>query len=265
MKKSPAAPPVYRPSPQPRVLQRKTAAAPALPIAPRVYRPQPLPKVLQRKTAGAPRIVARSLRSNTIQGVLIIDDEYFNSAHLVPTTVSQLSNPGKAALNAKSVKDHQQAIITQLNRWAENDKSEYEFKNWQLAAQAALAPQGIDPTRTFSKAISVAQDTVTDATPLQPPTPMQSGRRQEILDPLLAQVEDYEDQNPTSHGGQHMSLARSMSLTATAMERREKLESQSQKISKKDKKKEKVKIRHIEENAKRKEGPHNQGGGKGQL
>jgi len=52
-------PPVYRPQPAPRVLQRKTVAQPpstqAKPIAPPAYRPQPVPKVLQRKTNGSPQ------------------------------------------------------------------------------------------------------------------------------------------------------------------------------------------------------------------
>lgn len=52
-------PPVYRPQPMPKVLQRKAGAAPSppavtqkrAPAAPPVYRPQPTPKVLQKKTA----------------------------------------------------------------------------------------------------------------------------------------------------------------------------------------------------------------------
>jgi hypothetical protein len=58
--KPPVAPPVYRPQPVPRVLQRKVAttgprdqAKPA-PVAPPAYRPQPTPKVLQTKTARTP-------------------------------------------------------------------------------------------------------------------------------------------------------------------------------------------------------------------
>jgi hypothetical protein len=43
----PAAPPVYRPQPAPRVLQPKVAGA----AAPPVYRPQPVPRVLQRKSS----------------------------------------------------------------------------------------------------------------------------------------------------------------------------------------------------------------------
>lgn len=60
-RKAPAAPPVYRPQPAPKALQRKAAAPPhmganqRLPVAPPVYRPQPVPKVLQRKGAGAPQ------------------------------------------------------------------------------------------------------------------------------------------------------------------------------------------------------------------
>ena len=59
-KKGPAAPPVYRPMPAPKVLQRKAPvqpqrppAAPShqTPAAPPVYRPMPVPRVLQRKTA----------------------------------------------------------------------------------------------------------------------------------------------------------------------------------------------------------------------
>lgn len=55
--KMPVAPPVYRPQPTPRVLQRKTAVQPpvvqAKPAAPPAYRPQPTPKVLQTKGAGS--------------------------------------------------------------------------------------------------------------------------------------------------------------------------------------------------------------------
>lgn len=60
--KPPAAPPVYRPQPTPKVLQAKTNAARpsasqsgrahAASSAPAVYRPQPVPKILQTKTAG---------------------------------------------------------------------------------------------------------------------------------------------------------------------------------------------------------------------
>lgn len=57
----PVAPPVYRPQPLPKVLQRKVAATntPAnhsghTPAAPPVYRPQPTPKVLQLKQVGQP-------------------------------------------------------------------------------------------------------------------------------------------------------------------------------------------------------------------
>lgn len=50
-KRAPVAPPVYRP--QPGVLQAKTAAPRVPPVAPPVYRPQPTPKVLQRKTAAS--------------------------------------------------------------------------------------------------------------------------------------------------------------------------------------------------------------------
>jgi len=66
-RKTPAAPPAYRPHPLPLVLQRKVAspasvqqkiaggAQPQSRIqAPPVYRPQPTPKVLQRKAAAAP-------------------------------------------------------------------------------------------------------------------------------------------------------------------------------------------------------------------
>ncbi len=49
--KPPAAPPVYRPQPTPKVLQTKAAGT----KAPPVYRPQPTPRVLQRKTANAPQ------------------------------------------------------------------------------------------------------------------------------------------------------------------------------------------------------------------
>lgn len=58
----PAAPPVYRPQPTPKVLQAKanihrppnagTQRSPTRPVAPAVYRPQPFPKVLQRKALG---------------------------------------------------------------------------------------------------------------------------------------------------------------------------------------------------------------------
>ncbi len=58
----PVAPPIYRPPPQPKVLQAKsvhvqrqppTAQLRRTPPAPPVYRPQQVPKMLQRKTAGA--------------------------------------------------------------------------------------------------------------------------------------------------------------------------------------------------------------------
>lgn len=56
--RQPVAPPVYRPQPVPRVLQKKSAlsqsqTAPLTrqPAAPPVYRPQPVPKVLQQKSA----------------------------------------------------------------------------------------------------------------------------------------------------------------------------------------------------------------------
>jgi hypothetical protein len=61
LKKGAVAPPVYRPQPVPKVLQRKatvqtqrpapTNPANRPPAAPAVYRPQPTPKVLQRKAA----------------------------------------------------------------------------------------------------------------------------------------------------------------------------------------------------------------------
>lgn len=56
-RKPPVAPPVYKPQPTPRVLQRtaavrgQSAGAQAKPAAPPVYRPQPAPKVLQTKRA----------------------------------------------------------------------------------------------------------------------------------------------------------------------------------------------------------------------
>lgn len=56
--KRPVAPPVYRPQPLPKVLQKKSAlvgppkvAQAPLRTGPPVYRPQPIPKVLQKKTA----------------------------------------------------------------------------------------------------------------------------------------------------------------------------------------------------------------------
>ena len=63
----PATPPVYRPQPAPRVLQRKTVAQPsatqARPVAPPAYRPQPVPKVLQRKTNGTPQPANQTKRA----------------------------------------------------------------------------------------------------------------------------------------------------------------------------------------------------------
>jgi len=61
-KKPPPAPPVYRPQPVPKVLQRKTmpgqkplaAQAPRRPVAPPVYRPQAKPAVAQQKIAAPP-------------------------------------------------------------------------------------------------------------------------------------------------------------------------------------------------------------------
>ena len=57
--KRPVAPPVYRPQPTPRVLQRSVACKPPATTqrtvtAPAVYRPQPVPAVLQRKTHCGP-------------------------------------------------------------------------------------------------------------------------------------------------------------------------------------------------------------------
>jgi hypothetical protein len=67
----PVAPPIYRPQPTPKVLQRRVAAEqPRLtsqsnhrPVAPPVYRPQPTPLVLQRKGAlvGQPPAAAAKL------------------------------------------------------------------------------------------------------------------------------------------------------------------------------------------------------------
>ncbi|MDT7688618.1 MAG: hypothetical protein QOE46_1377 [Acidobacteriota bacterium] len=57
--KQPVTPPVYRPQPTPRVLQRKAVVQPpatqARTSAPPAYRPQPIPKVSQRKTNGNPQ------------------------------------------------------------------------------------------------------------------------------------------------------------------------------------------------------------------
>jgi hypothetical protein len=71
--KTPAAPPVYRPQPVPKVLQRKEATVqspPAVgpkhtPAAPPVYRPQPAPKVLQAKPAQI-KAVAVSAQPNRL-------------------------------------------------------------------------------------------------------------------------------------------------------------------------------------------------------
>jgi len=77
-RKPPVAPPVYRPQPQPKVLQRKVATArqspptqskPA-PVAPPVYRPQPTPAVLQKKA-------------------------------VLPTTVPPVLQPKKTAINPR--------------------------------------------------------------------------------------------------------------------------------------------------------------------
>lgn len=71
LKPQPVAPPVYRPQPTPKVLQKKMAASqpqmndPQLkqrqPQAPPVYRPQPVPKALQKKAAGNPQTHQRGL------------------------------------------------------------------------------------------------------------------------------------------------------------------------------------------------------------
>ena len=61
----PVAPPVYRPQPVPKVLQRKTspgqnphpAQPPHRPVAPPVYRPQPKPAIAQAKVAVPSRVV----------------------------------------------------------------------------------------------------------------------------------------------------------------------------------------------------------------
>lgn len=82
LKKLPVAPPVYRPQPVPKVLQRKVAgpqpsARPAQPkrppVAPPVYRPQPVPKVLQPKAAPRPAPVFRNARS-VVQRFITIND-----------------------------------------------------------------------------------------------------------------------------------------------------------------------------------------------
>ena len=75
-KKLPAAPPVYRPQPAPKVLQTKSALLPRppavqprrAPVAPPVYRPQPGPVVLQRKTVKpvAPVLAAKTPPSRSI-------------------------------------------------------------------------------------------------------------------------------------------------------------------------------------------------------
>lgn len=83
--KLPAAPPVYRPQPTPRVLQTKrspgqllqsgqitgapskTHLAVVRPAAPPVYRPQPVPMVLQRKVALKPAGAASTLLRNAVQ------------------------------------------------------------------------------------------------------------------------------------------------------------------------------------------------------
>jgi hypothetical protein len=278
MKKSP---PAYRPLPQPRVLQKKSRtvssnatqstpkivqAKPASPTAPPVYRPQPPAKVLQTKRSSVPPINASLVRSRTIQRVLMIgDDDYFDHQRPVQLDLNNVSAKGKQALNSKANLPHQNAIITQLNVWAADKRGEYEYKNWQFAIKDALNPAGVQPTRTFKDDVGTVGEGYTEEPKkpvTQPPTPSQD-RRQELLAPMMQQVDDYERTHTTSHGGQHQSLARAMSLSATAAVRKEELEKSS--LSKKEKKREKKKIQHIEENARRKEGPHNQGGGKGQF
>ncbi|HBB98443.1 MAG TPA: hypothetical protein DC054_23930 [Blastocatellia bacterium] len=73
-RKQTVAPPVYKPQPIQRVLQRTTAlkstraaapTKPASPVAPPVYRPQPVPRVLQTKTAIASQYGTRSHQAPT--------------------------------------------------------------------------------------------------------------------------------------------------------------------------------------------------------
>jgi hypothetical protein len=70
------APPVYRPQPTPKVLQKKSLAIPpkpnagtiAAPNAPPVYRPQPVPTVLQRKQIASNQSRVAQMSSGPIRG-----------------------------------------------------------------------------------------------------------------------------------------------------------------------------------------------------
>jgi hypothetical protein len=76
LKPHPIAPPVYRPQPTPKVLQKKTTAiqpkinTPKIiqrqPVAAPVYRPQPVPKASQKKAAGNPQALARGLERQPV-------------------------------------------------------------------------------------------------------------------------------------------------------------------------------------------------------
>jgi pyrimidine deaminase RibD-like protein len=60
-RKTPAAPPAYRPMPVPKVLQRKTAV-----IVPNVNKPLPIPHVLQRKAITHPQTPPVSVKPNPL-------------------------------------------------------------------------------------------------------------------------------------------------------------------------------------------------------
>ncbi len=62
--RTPAAPPVYRPQAPPRVLQTKAPGS----AAPPVYRPQPLPRVLQRKSDQTPTAPLNAAQSGATRG-----------------------------------------------------------------------------------------------------------------------------------------------------------------------------------------------------
>jgi len=95
MKRPAAAPPVYRPQPVPRVLQKKSANVPQSPqgqvgpkpVAPPVYKPQPTPKCLQMKRTQAP--VRASGKNNAAGGPKV---QASHSAGLIQRQTAQSNN-----------------------------------------------------------------------------------------------------------------------------------------------------------------------------
>ena len=85
MKTLPAAPPVYRPNPVARVLQKKTATAPRTQVVP--YRPQPIPKVLQ------PKVIQRNINSTNFEKSDRVDPLYMVNPRARRTLYSKTNAP----------------------------------------------------------------------------------------------------------------------------------------------------------------------------